>query len=305
MKLAKAAVLLTFAFLTLARTKASADETNAPTQLQLEMLKSILADANEAAKGNDPDARGNDLREFLTKSEQVGDISILTNLWIQRADAALELNDDQRAWEAGQKLLGFHLDHSDDPKLQRLMVTLERKGLLDATSPAAKTKAEQQRQAVETRHTEASEFVGTWRLSSDADETVCAHFDKYDGSITITVDTNYNLHVTGNFTCHHPSQSGLKDAYELTGKIGDIAGQAIQAMALPDLESGGSRGMSIELTGDFDEKFIPKLFGGYRVEGHRARASFWLAKDSLSEGHLDISFPEGETPCNEFYFNKE
>lgn len=304
MKLAKTAAALVCVFLIAGRAIAFADETNAPTRLQMEMLKSILADADEARKSADPEARNTDLKEFLTKSEQVGDISTLTNLWIQRATAALELNDDQTAWEAGKKLLAFHLDNSDDPKIQQLMVTLERKDLLGTLSPADKAKTEQERQAKETRQARAAEFVGTWRLGSDPDETSCEHYDKYEGSIVITLDTNSDLTASGHFSCHHPNQSGIKDSFQFTGKVVDIPDQTIEAGDSPDIVST-SRILSIMMTGDFDEKFLPELFGGYKASSHKTTAAFWIARDNLSEGHLDVSFPQDKVPCSQFYFDKD
>ena len=174
------------------------------TNIQNEMLQSILNDADDAAAKNDLAAQSQFFREFLTKSEEVGDISTLTNLWILRAKAALFINDDQKAWEAGQKLLGFHLDNSDDPRIQKIIVDLERKDLLGATSPEAKAQEA-------SREQEAAQYIGTWRVSRAGLEDLGAIYGKnYNvsparlgkagGSLVISSDSNLNLMISGQYS---------------------------------------------------------------------------------------------------------
>ena len=180
------------------------DTNTPPTHFQIEMLKSILNDADQAAANNDPIGRRKYLQEFLKKSSESGDVSILTNIWILRAAAAIELNDDQKAWEAGQKLISFHLNNSDDPKVQNILVALGRKDLLGKTSPQMILK-----QKI------ASKFVGTWKLiynkQGDAYYTSVTDI-KDQGFFTISADSNYDLTASGSFT----ESKMLHDGYKTT-----------------------------------------------------------------------------------------
>jgi hypothetical protein len=235
MKLNKIISLIVFCLLIFGGHKAFADDTNAaPTHFQIETLKSILADADQAAKDNDQPSRTKYLQEFLKRSDEIGDISTLTNIWILRAAAAIELNDDQKSWEAGQKLLQFHLDNSDDPKVQKIMVALNRKDLLGLISPEAKAQAEQQRLLDQQReaadkaqleqqrlkHETAAKYVGTWKFTGDGREC-----EKVQGILIITADPNLNLTASGHYslkgTRANLSASGEIDSIENTSDLPD------------------------------------------------------------------------------------
>ena len=98
---------------------------------QREILKLILADAD----ANSGSARKQFLGEFLTNSAAyVTQYPNDTNIWMLRAVVAVELNDAQAGWEAGQKMKAMGLDDSDNPAVIKVMAALERKNWMGSAA---------------------------------------------------------------------------------------------------------------------------------------------------------------------------
>jgi hypothetical protein len=115
----------------LAETKVSA--LPADSRRRLDSLMLILEDAQGARSPGD---REPFLREFLTKSAPfLQEYPLVSDLWLLRAQIAVELNEPRLGWQAGQKLMEFGDDRSEDPNTRKLMAMLERKGWLAKKPP--------------------------------------------------------------------------------------------------------------------------------------------------------------------------
>jgi hypothetical protein len=103
-------------------------------QRKLDVLMLILEDAEKATT---PEDRAKAFREYLEKS---GDFAAAhpeqTNIWVMRAFAAVDVDEPKLGWEAGKKLQALGADNSENPKMRRVMASLDRKGWLGATPPA-------------------------------------------------------------------------------------------------------------------------------------------------------------------------
>ena len=85
----------------------------------------------EADKATTADERRRRLEEFLDQSEPfVKEHSDQSAIWLLRAVAAMELDQNAPARKAGRTLMKLGLDHSDDPKTRKVMAMLDRKGWL-------------------------------------------------------------------------------------------------------------------------------------------------------------------------------
>jgi hypothetical protein len=101
---------------------------------KLDALRLIVEDAD---KSTDAESRRKFLQEFLAKSEPfVTQYPGETEIWVLRAAAAIEMDEAITGWQAGRKLLALGQDGSSDPKIQRLIAMLDRKGWLGERPPA-------------------------------------------------------------------------------------------------------------------------------------------------------------------------
>jgi hypothetical protein len=110
-----------------------------PSELRArDVLILIVEDADRAGT---PGERQALLRDFLAKSAPF--LKAHPNqerIWVLRAVAALELNEEKTAKRAGQKLQELGYDKSPDEKARKLMAMLDRKGwLIPAVTAVAKT----------------------------------------------------------------------------------------------------------------------------------------------------------------------
>jgi TPR repeat protein len=103
-------------------------------QRKLDVLMLILEDAEKAAT---PEDRAKAFREYLEKS---GDFAAAhpeqTNVWVMRALAAVDVGEPKLGWDAGKQLQALGADNSENPKIRRIMASLDRKGWLGGQPPA-------------------------------------------------------------------------------------------------------------------------------------------------------------------------
>jgi hypothetical protein len=119
-------------------------------QRKLNVLKLITDDADKAKS---PQERRTLLNEFMDKSAEVLELAPLqTNIWVLRAVAAMELNQATAGWEAGRKLVALGADNSADPKVQKVLAQLDRKGWLTDQEPPKPIPPT------------AKDFAGEWNL---------------------------------------------------------------------------------------------------------------------------------------------
>jgi tetratricopeptide (TPR) repeat protein len=117
-------------------------------------LTLIAADIDKAKPGEE---RTKLLREFMDKSAEFLELAPnRADILVMRAALALELEDAHAGWEAGRKLTALGAGNSDDPKIQKVMAKLERKGWLAETDPVVK--------ASEARQKLLDDFAGTWNF---------------------------------------------------------------------------------------------------------------------------------------------
>jgi TPR repeat protein len=99
---------------------------------RLDALALVIQDADHAS-GDD---RIKLLREFMTRStEFLEDYSFVVELWLLRAQAALELDYPQAGWAAGHQLAELGVADSEDADARKVMAQLERKQWLGRRLP--------------------------------------------------------------------------------------------------------------------------------------------------------------------------
>jgi len=105
----------------------------AESRRKLDSLMLILDDAQAAKSVAD---REKFLREFLEKSDSfLSAYPSISDLWLLRAQIAIDLDEPVLGWQAGRKLIEFSVDQSGNAITRRLMAKLERNGWL-TQSPA-------------------------------------------------------------------------------------------------------------------------------------------------------------------------
>jgi TPR repeat protein len=98
-----------------------------------EALMLIVEDADKAKT---PEDRKKLLSEFMDKSDDFLTLNEkATNIWLTRAAVAVELDAPADGWKAGRKLIELGGENSGEPKLAKLLATLERKGWLEMDPP--------------------------------------------------------------------------------------------------------------------------------------------------------------------------
>jgi hypothetical protein len=116
------------------REPAGSAPTDPEMRRKLDALRLIVEDAD---KSTDAESRRKFLQEFLAKSEPfVTQYPGQTEIWVLRAAAAIEMDEAITGWQAGRKLLALGQDGGSDPKIQRLIAMLDRKGWLGEKPPA-------------------------------------------------------------------------------------------------------------------------------------------------------------------------
>jgi len=103
---------------------------------KLVMLQLILTDADKAANPSD---KAPFLNEFLTRSGPViAKYPNQTNLWLLRAEVAVELDYPNTGWLAARQLKRLGMTDSSDPAVVSILAALDRNGWLDINSPPAR-----------------------------------------------------------------------------------------------------------------------------------------------------------------------
>jgi hypothetical protein len=154
-----------------AATKLSGDD-----KLTLATLNDIIADMNQPT--DDAAKRTKLLNEFLTQSEPfVANHPDYTNLWVARATAALETDNAEAGWKAGQQLKRLNVLDGDDAKAIKAMSGLKRKGwLVDDYETLTKAQADAAQAEVAKR---AEVLNGYWvSLYSGVTESVRITFEE-------------------------------------------------------------------------------------------------------------------------------
>ncbi len=128
-------------------------------------LNDIIEDMNKPT--DDAAKRTKLLNEFLTQSKPfVASHPDYTNLWVMRTMAAMETDNVEAGWKAGQQLKRLNVLDGDDTKALKAMSGLKRKGwLVDDYATIAKTQAEEQGKKI----SEIKEWLtGRWIEESDS-----------------------------------------------------------------------------------------------------------------------------------------
>jgi hypothetical protein len=143
----------------------SAQATLTPeTRRKLDVLLLIIEDADKAKS---PDARQQLLKEFLEKSGSfTQENPAVTNLWILRAAAAVELNMPKVGWQAGKQLKSLGADTSDDPKSRKVIAMLDRKGWFSDVEPPSRPDAEAAKGAIRAGGESASDRAADSALAN-------------------------------------------------------------------------------------------------------------------------------------------
>lgn len=123
---------------------------------KLDALKLLLGNADAASGG----ARQADLRQFLTMSgDFLSKHPLFSDLWLMRAQVAIELDDPKAGWQAGRQLIAFGEDANESPSVRKLMATLELKGWLGDSAPLSpEEQLEQNRQKI----------TGVWKCTEQS-----------------------------------------------------------------------------------------------------------------------------------------
>ena len=96
--------------------------------------------AEDADKAQTADDREKLLKEFLDKSN--GFLKVhpsQLNVWLIRAAASVELGEPRIGWEAGKSLRTLGAEKINDPKTDKVLAMLDRKGWLSESEPVAES----------------------------------------------------------------------------------------------------------------------------------------------------------------------
>jgi tetratricopeptide (TPR) repeat protein len=160
-----------------AKAPALPGQSSSEQRLKLEVLKQIVADADNAKT---PQERYQRLQEYLKRSEELLKTSPnLTSVWVFRAAIALEINNAHVGWEAGHSLLRLKADSSGDPKVVELLAKLDRAGWLGGRDPN-----DIQREQVEAQRLkwEAEQASRREAIRIERDEAIASHIQGITGS---------------------------------------------------------------------------------------------------------------------------
>jgi TPR repeat protein len=107
---------------------------------QRRKLDAVVLVAQEANRARGAIERTRLLHEFMVRSNAILDDSpFISDLWLLRAAASLELNYPETAWIAARKLAELGADESDEPRIRKIMGQLERKDWLGPFVPIRKS----------------------------------------------------------------------------------------------------------------------------------------------------------------------
>ncbi len=174
---------------------AAAPKLKGEDRLLLDTLNAIIDDIKAASEDAN---RRRLMEEFLAKSKPfVAKFPDQTNIWLMRAAAAMELNDVDSGWQAGQKLKAMGALDSDDAQTRKIMMSLNRKEWLGDNFEKAKSANREAKLAVSLSNlpVERQKLIGTWVLAS-------AHYSsipssKRNGTIRIFLSDEGSLHISG------------------------------------------------------------------------------------------------------------
>lgn len=95
-------------------------------------LDAVMLIIDEASKQTDSSKRNGLLREFMVQSNAfLEEYSFVPDLWLLRAEAALELGMPEQGWIAGQQLRKLGVADDPDQSVQTVLTQLERRRWLD------------------------------------------------------------------------------------------------------------------------------------------------------------------------------
>lgn len=131
---------------------AQAASTSALTGAARRKYDTLLVIVEEADQAKSPAERRKLLDELLVRSgEFVREFPDVLQVWTLRAAAALELEQERVAWEAGSEMIRLGAENSEDPKIRQLLAKLDRKGWLKTPQEMADMKAAEERRIADAR----------------------------------------------------------------------------------------------------------------------------------------------------------
>lgn len=166
-------------------------------KLTLATLNDIIEDMNKPT--DDATKRTKLLNEFLTQSEPfVASHPDYTNLWVARATAALELDNAEAGWKAGQELKRLNVLDGDDTKALKAMSGLKRKGWLVDSLKQVKsdTNTARTKELLDKLTPKQQKLIGKWKVSRvkwDSGE----ESSETEGNIVIVLGDDGSLSVRG------------------------------------------------------------------------------------------------------------
>ena len=200
-------------------------------------LDTILVDGNQAQAQNDPTARAAAWKTLLSDSDDfIQAHSDQFNVWLLRADAALELNLSKPGWEAGSNLIRLGALKSDDANVNAIMGYLNKKEwIADDYATVQKAIADAHAKEIASKMDQipgyARKLLGSY---SGTEITRNGQLISTTGSIKIWADDDGNLHASGSYHSDW-GNAGSTD--------GTITGAAVDA-----------DGKRIEIDGDFQSQ---------------------------------------------------
>lgn len=138
---------------------AASNQLTGGARRQYDALVLIIEEADKAKLDTERKAL---LNEFLVKSEPfLTDHKDQLQLWLLRAVSALELNQERAAREADRELSRLGADKINDPKVNKVLAMLERKGWTAAGLKQMELRAEQERAAEKQREATKAALVAS------------------------------------------------------------------------------------------------------------------------------------------------
>lgn len=162
-------------------------------KLLLQTLNDIIEDIDKST--DNAAKRSSLMSEFLTQSEPfVERFPDYTNIWVMRTMAAIETENVEAGWKAGQQLKRLNVLDGDDNKAIKVMSGLKRKGWLEEDLERVRFAA-RSAEAKENQLRIESKYSGLIRIWN-----VVPRFVKVNGNGTLTlVVRNGKVFVSGSY----------------------------------------------------------------------------------------------------------
>ena len=187
-------------------TQPAATKLSGEDKLTLATLNDIIEDMNKPTE--DAAKRTKLLNEFLTQSEPfVASHPDYTNLWVVRATAAMETDNAEAGWKAGQQLKRLNVLDGDDTKALKAMSGLKRKGWLTENLETVKNASQlaKKEERLNNLDPDQRKMIGNWTFTDfgRSSNPNCYMFNvsnarNKSGSLTVYLADDGALHIRGN-----------------------------------------------------------------------------------------------------------